>query len=94
MNPYVNLGNYYLSQDDFGKAKEEFEAAFCLDPYNENLIVNLGITNERIGNRKMAFMLYEFFMNNSFNVSSSLYRKSKEINEIADNTHRNSSFVH
>ncbi len=74
MNPYVNLGNYYLSQDDLGKAKEEFEAAFCLDPYNENLIVNLGITNERIGNRKMAFMLYEFFMNNSFNVSSSLYR--------------------
>ncbi len=74
INPYVNLGNYYLSQDDFIKAKNEFEEAFCLDPYNENLIVNLGITHERIGNRKMAFMLYEFFMNNSFNVSSALYR--------------------
>ena len=74
MNPYVNLGNYYLSQDDLNKAKDEFEQAFCIDPYNENLIVNLGITNEKMGSRKMAFMLYEFFMNNSFNVSSSLYR--------------------
>ena len=74
LNPYVNLGNYYLSKDDLTKAKDEFEAAFCIDPYNENLIVNLGITNERIGNRKMAFMLYEFFMNNSFNVTSALYR--------------------
>ena len=74
INPYINLGNYYLANSNYPEAIEKYINAFCLDPHNEMTLTNLAITYERINNKKLAFMLYEFFLSGTLNISSTNYK--------------------
>jgi len=74
VNPYINLGNYYLANANYEDAIEKYIYAFCLDPHNEMTITNLAIAYERVNNKKLAFMLYEFYLSGTLNISSSNYK--------------------
>lgn len=74
INAYINMGNYYMSKNDTKKAISQFEQAFCINPYNEVNLLNLGIAYEKEDNRKQAFMIYEFYAAHSTNVSSVEYK--------------------
>ena len=74
INPYINMGNYYLANDKYKEAAAEFYQAFCINPHHEIPLVNLGVTYEKMNDRKKAFLLYEFFLSGSLNISSSNYK--------------------
>lgn len=74
INAYINMGNYYMSKNEIKHAIGEFEQAFCINPYNEVNLLNLGVAYERIEDRKKAFMIYEFYAVHSTNVSSTEYK--------------------
>ena len=74
INPYINLGNYYLANDRYEEAIQEFYQAFCINPHNEIATINLGITYEKMNNRQKAFLIYEFYLSGNLNVNSSNYK--------------------
>lgn len=74
INPYINLGNYYLINDNYIAAEKEFKQAFCINPHNEISLVNLAVTYEKMNNRSKAFLLYEFYLSGTLNVSSNTYK--------------------
>ena len=74
INPYINLGNYYLANDNYQDAAIEFYNAFCINPHNEISLINLGITYEKMNNRKKAFLLYEFYLSGTLSVTSNNYK--------------------
>ena len=74
INPYINMGNYYLANDKYKEAAAEFYQAFCINPHHEIPLVNLGVTYEKMNDRRKAFLLYEFFLSGTLNISSSNYK--------------------
>jgi len=74
VNPYLNLGRYYLSKDNYKDAVQEYVYAFCLNPHNESTLIDLAVTYEKMRERKKAFLLYEFFLAGNLNVSSRMYK--------------------
>lgn len=74
INPYLNLGRYYLSKENYKDAIKEYVFAFCLNPHNESTLIDLAVTYEKMRERKKAFLLYEFFLTGNLNVSSHIYK--------------------
>lgn len=71
---YLSLGNYYLANENYVEAINEFQVAFCLNPHHEMLLVNLAIAYEKMNDKKKAFLLYEFYLAGNLNINSSTYK--------------------